>query len=197
MITETKAIRFEGNGYSDEWKVEAKKRGLPNLTTTPEALSVFENDKAMAFMSKQKVLSPDEIKARYNIMLERYIKQIEMEAATLIELSETKILPVVEKEVERIAMMVSAVKNAGKQVSLDRLESIKSLYEDLLKAKATLETEFDSVLKVHHESERAKLLSTKVIPAMMKVREYSDEAEGRIADEAWILPKYREMLFMK
>jgi glutamine synthetase len=74
VIKETKAIRFEGNNYSAEWKEEAKKRGLPNHMTTPEALASFGNKKATEFLVKQQVLSADEIQARHNIMIERYIK---------------------------------------------------------------------------------------------------------------------------
>lgn len=197
VITETKAIRFEGNGYSEEWKSEAKKRGLPNLTTTPDALAVFENEKAMAFMAKHKVLSNDEIKARHNIMLERYIKQIEMESATLLELVDTSVLPAVESEVQRLAEMVSLVKGAGKSVSADRLEDMKAVYEQILKAHATLESEVEKVFAIHNESDRARALANQVMPAMLRLREHTDDAEGKVADHLWTLPKYREMLFLK
>ncbi|MBN8554743.1 MAG: glutamine synthetase III [Deltaproteobacteria bacterium] len=197
VIKETKAIRFEGNNYSDEWKAEAKKRGLPNLTTTPEALSVFENPKAMSFLTKYNVLSEDEIKARHNIMLERYIKQIEMEAATVMELTHTHVLPAVEAEVERLGNMAKTIKEAGESISLDRLENIKSIYENLLKAESSLQKEFESAVQIHDESKKASALSTKVLPLMQNLRDIADDAEGRISDSAWSLPKYREILFVK
>jgi glutamine synthetase len=197
VIKETKAIRFEGNNYSDEWKAEAKKRGLPNLTTTPQALSVFENPKAMSFLTKHAVLSEDEIKARHNIMLERYIKQIEMEAATLMELTHTHVLPAIEEEVQRLSGMTAAIKSAGDGVFIKRLEQITSIYENLLKTEADLQKEFDAATKLHDEAKKAEALSSKVLPMMQKVREIADEAEGRVSDESWILPKYREILFVK
>lgn len=197
VITETKAVRFEGNGYSDEWKAEAKKRGLPNLTTTPEALSVFENEKATSFLAKHKVLSNDEIKARHNIMLERYIKQIEMESATLLELTDTDILPAVETELTRLAEMVGQIKNSGKSVSADRFEDVKAVYEQIIKSRATLEVEVARVHEMHDESAKAKALANQVMPAMFKLREHADTAEGLVADKLWTLPKYREMLFLK
>lgn len=197
VITETKKIRFEGNGYSEEWRKEAAKRGLPNMRTTPEALKVFENAKAMEFLVTGKVLSLDEIKARHNIMTERYIKQIEMEAGTLLELMNTMVLPACEDELSRLGAMLGNMKTAGKSVAGDRLDSLKSIYENLMKAKAGLETELNSVVEIHDEAKRADELSKKVIPAMDKVRTLADEAEGLIADALWPLPKYREILFLR
>lgn len=197
VIKETKAIRFEGNNYSDEWKQEAKKRGLPNLTTTPEALHVLEKEDQTSFLSKLGVLSGDEIKARHNIMLERYIKQIEMEASTLLELVNTHVLPSAEKEIYRISDMVRCAKEIGQNVSSDRLKELSGIYESLLKAKSSLVKVFDETMKIHDETKKADALSVKVLPAMVKVREYSDEIEGEVSDEFWNLPKYREFLFLR
>lgn len=197
VIKETKAIRFEGNNYSAEWRAEAEKRGLPNLTTTPEALSVFKDSKALEFIVREKVLSVEEIKSRHLIMLERYVKQIEMEASTLDELIKSYVFPALETQIEKIAGMVARVKEAGKMVSLNRLEDTKAVYENLLKAMSTLEVEVSRVHEMGDEEQKAKLLATAVLPAMAKVRDLSDEAEGLIADDIWPLPKYSEMLFLK
>lgn len=197
VIKETKAIRFEGNNYSNEWKAEAAKRGLPNYMTTPEALHVFENEKAVKFLVEQKVLSYDEIKARHNIMVERYIKQIEMEAATLIELVNTQVCPALEAQIERTAAMVAAVKDAGKSIAADRLVDVKDVYEHLLKARMNLEGDYTKALEAKDENQKAKLLSEKVMPSMLKVREWADQAEGLVADDLWPLPKYREILFLR
>lgn len=195
-ITQTKAIRFEGNNYSEEWRKEAERRGLPNLTTTPEALTVLQNEKASQYLVDLKILSRDEIKARANVFLERYIKQIEMEAATLLELAGTHVLPAVEAQVTRLADMAFRTKEAGKAVALDRFSDVKSTYEGLLKATEALETELAMAEKIHEEFEKAVTLCNKVIPSMQKVREFSDAAEGQVADELWTLPKYRELLFL-
>jgi glutamine synthetase len=197
VIKETKAIRFEGNGYSEEWRKEAEKRGLPNLKTTPEALKVFDKKGSMDFLAEGKVLSHEEIKARHVIMLERYIKQIEMEASTVLEIVDTQIMAAVEKEMYRIAEMIGHVKAAGKSVAVDRLEDIKAVYEGLLKARATLESELKKVFDIHDESKRADALCEKVMASMLKVRGLCDEAEGIVSDELWPLPKYREILFLK
>ncbi len=197
VITETKAIRFEGNNYSDEWKAEAKKRGLPNLTTTPEALEVLENEKATSCLVKMNVLTSDEIKSRYNINLERYIKQLDMEAATLIEMIDTHVLPAVESEVTKVATAVASAKSAGGAISSERLKSLTGIYDSISKAKAALATEYDRTQGIHNEKEKAKVLANKVLPAMVEVRKYADEAEGIISDDLWTLPKYREMLFLR
>jgi glutamine synthetase len=130
-------------------------------------------------------------------MVERYVKQIEMESATLAEIIRTNVFPAIEMQISRVAEMVSNVKNAGKMVSLNRLEDIKAIYENLLKAVATLEVECTEVHGLTDENQRADRLSSHVLPAMLRVRELSDEAEGLVADDLWPLPKYRELLFLK
>lgn len=197
VIKETKAIRFEGNGYSEEWKAEAKRRGLPNLTTTPEALEVFNNEKATEFLVKHGTYQADEVKARQHIMLERYIKQVDMEALTLLELVNTNILPSIERETAELVSMLKGVKEIGKPMQITRYNEIAALYDGVIKARDDLEKVLESSAKEHDESKRAMLLSESVMPAMNRMRELSDEAEGRISDEFWTLPKYREILFMK
>jgi len=197
VVTETKKIRFEGNGYSEEWRKEAEKRGLPNLKTTPESLKIFENPKAMEFLVTGNILSVNEIKARHNIMVERYIKQIEMEASTVLELMNTSVMSACEDELSRLSLMHGNSKAAGKTIPSDRLDALKGVYESLIKAKSNLETELNSVFGIHDEGKRADDLSKKVIPAMDRVRGLSDEAEGLVSDALWPLPKYREILFLR
>jgi glutamine synthetase len=197
VVSETKRIRFEGNNYSDEWKAEAGKRGLPILSTTPEALTVLEEPEAYRFLEEQKVLSGEEVRARYNIILERYIKQIEMEASTLLELADTHVQPAMEAELSRLAEMVGRVKAAGGKVQAGRYDRATALYERLVNADTALDKELTTALRIADEKERANALCAKVLPAMQKVREVSDEIEGFVADNLWTLPKYRELLFLR
>jgi len=113
VLKETKPVRFEGNNYSDEWKAEAKRRGLPTLDTTPAAVQVLEDERAWQFLVDQGVLNAEEVRARYNISLERYIKEIDMEAATLLELTDTHVLPAVETELRGLAAAAVNAKTAG------------------------------------------------------------------------------------
>ncbi|MFN9068828.1 MAG: glutamine synthetase type III, partial [Bdellovibrionales bacterium] len=100
---ETKAIRFEGNGYSQEWRNEAKKRGLPILNTSAEALSVLHDKKATQFLVDMHVLSGEEIQSRYHINVERYIKTLDIEFDTLTELTQTFVIPSLEKQLVQLS----------------------------------------------------------------------------------------------
>lgn len=195
VITETKKVRFEGNNYSDEWKAEARKRGLPNFTTTPQALTVLEDPKSWEFLPRLRVLSAEEIRARHTIMLERYIKQIEMEAGTMLDLAGTHIFPAAEEEIRRISSVVTQMERP--ETAKVRLDEITDLYENLKKASETLERNLSRALDLPGEAERAKSLSDTVVPSMEELRKISDEVEGRVADELWTLPKYREMFFFR
>ncbi|MFH1263963.1 MAG: glutamine synthetase III [Pseudomonadota bacterium] len=195
VITETKRIRFEGNNYSSDWKEEAERRGLSNLQSAPAALAVLGDAKRWEFVSKLGILSAEEIGARHVIMLERYIKQIEMEAATMLDLVRTHVFPAAEGEMERIGRVVRNVPEAG--VAKNRLTGIVRLYESLKSGCETLEKSLHAAEKIDGEGRRAKALSETVVSAMQEVRKISDEVEGCVADELWTLPKYREMLFFR
>ena len=98
VFTETAAVRFEGNGYSEEWKVEAKKRGLPNLSDTPAAIVAAMKPEHHTFLVETGVLSQLEVDARFNVAVERYIKQVTLEAETLLDVVNTAVIPAVERQ---------------------------------------------------------------------------------------------------
>lgn len=189
VILETKAVRFEGNNYSDEWAQEAKRRGLPNFLNTPETLAAIEASKRYEFLIKQNVLTEDEFKARFNIILERYIKQIEMEALTVMELVDTHVFPALESELARLTQ-------SGCEKGVRGIKA-KKLYDELLTARADVDKHFEQAAKTHDEGKKAKMLCEKVLFSMGKVREVADEIEGFVSDEFWTLPKYREILFLR
>ncbi|MCB0308525.1 MAG: glutamine synthetase III [Bdellovibrionales bacterium] len=189
VITETKMIRFEGNNYALDWTTEATKRGLKNLRTTPEVLAAVNNESCFQFLIQQNVLSKDEYVARYNIILERYIKQIEMEAHTLLEIIDTHVFASLESELSRL---VTSNCHQG-----PRGLKAKKLYGDLSQAKEDLEKEFTKTLDEHDELKKAHLLSDKVLFNMQKVRNLADDVEGFVSDQTWTLPKYRELLFIR
>ncbi len=197
VIVETRRIRFEGNSYSEEWKAEARRRDLPNLPTTPEALKILEKSQTYQFLVEQKVLNEEEVKARQNILLERYIKQIEMEASTLLELVDTHVLPAIEAELSRLSELMVRTKAAGWKISSSRHEKAFTLYERIVNADGALESALAEAGRIGNDMKRAEALCSGVLPAMGKVREVSDEIEGFAADDLWTLPKYREMLFLR
>jgi len=200
VVKESKDCRFEGNNYAKEWVAEAKKRGLPNLLNTPEAVKVLSDQKATGFLIESKVLNKEELLSRYNVMLERYSKQIDMEAKTLIELVDTYVLPSVEKELITRASLVEQLSSAKVKTSLElakeRLSNLETDYANLLKLRAELQQTLKKAENQKDDLKLSEFYAEKVMPAMAKLRETTDQLEGQISDELWALPKYREMLFI-
>ena len=196
LVKETKTVRFEGNGYSEEWKTEAKKRGLPILNTSAEALEVLKDERAMSFLVKQKVLSPDEIGARYHINVERYVKTLEIEMATMSELVTTHVIPALEKQVVALSSAHGGLTgSAVKKAHSERMKSLEEVFEEILDGLTSLNEVSE---KIHHktdETEKMKALATAATTTVLALRNAADRAERLVADEFWPLPKYREMLF--
>lgn len=193
---ETKAIRFEGNGYSKEWRAEAKKRGLPILNTTPEALKVFNDKKATQFLVDTKVLSAEEISSRFHINVERYIKTLDIENMTLAELVKGAVIPAVEKQLIQAGHAHAVLKSASlKKAHKSRLDELEKTFGDILKNLESFEKVLEKSQNVHDEVARMDLIVSQVVPAAEKLRTACDYAETQVSDEFWSLPKYREMLF--
>jgi glutamine synthetase len=195
VVKETKNIRFSGNGYSDEWKAEAKKRGLPILSTTPEALGVLKDKKATQFLVQTNVLSTEEIESRHHIAVERYIKTLEIEHLTLIEMTNTYVIPSLEKQLNALSLINKNILSKTTQKQFDkRLALIDQIYGNLLNELEKFSTLVTKSQTIHHEEKRMNDIVQNVQPASFKLRAVCDEAETQIADEFWSLPKYREIL---
>jgi glutamine synthetase len=189
-------IVFNGNNYTDEWHAEAEKRGLPNYKTTVEALGVLENKETIQLFDKYEILNPRELKSRYEIYLEQYIKTVHVEAKLASKIAKTVILPVALRYQREIADGIAASKAAGLPTSVKLGEKVASTAGDLDKAIAELEHAM-----AHEDSSsplaEAKHLRDKVLPAMLTVRAAADTLEGLVADDLWPLPTYEEMLFIR
>ncbi len=199
-IIETKAIRFEGNNYAEEWVVEAEKRGLLNLRKTPEALAQLKTKEAKALFSKSGVHTHDELEARYHLEVERYIKDLEIEIGVLKEIASTMILPAAYKHQANLVAAVGGLKAIGLDGKLvasqvSEVESLAGLVADL---KSSVDALDAAVEKAESDDlhKKADALAYKVSPAMEAVREICDKLEGIVDDNLWPLPKYREMLFL-
>lgn len=202
ILRESKAIRFEGNSYSEEWAKEAERRGLPHLKSTVEALNVLADPKETEFLIKQQVLTPEELKSRHHIVMERYTKQIEMEVSSFLEIVDTYVLPAVEKELRARAQLVESLEEAhskskSSKLALDRLQIMEDLYARLVEERSRLSEELTASLKQETADKRSKSLSDRCNPQMQRLREVCDELEAQISDEYWPLPKYREILFLR
>ncbi len=195
VVKETKNIRFGGNGYSDEWKVEAKKRGLPILNTTPDALEIFKDKKKMQFLVDTNVLSHEEIQSRYHIAVERYVKTLDIEHVSLIELAETYVLPAIEKQFTVLARANASIPSkATAKLHEGRLNALDKVLASVLTDLNKFKTLVDKSQKIHDEEKRMWDIVETLQPLSFKLRAACDEAEKLVADDLWPLPKYREML---
>ena len=200
VFTETSAVRFEGNGYSEEWKQEAANRGLPNLTDTPAAIVAMGQKQHHRFLIDSGVLSELEVDARINVSLERYNKQVALEAETLVEILTTQIVPAAEKQMavtgaaHRAVLEVSGGKSTAYTA---RVKGLAEGIEAVLTGADQLHRLLDDVHATHDELKACGRLGAEVRPLMQKVREAADCLEQLVEDDLWPLPKYREMLFVK
>ncbi len=195
IIAEHKAVIFNGNGYSAEWQEEAKRRGLPNLKATPEALDVLVTPTNIALFEKYGVLSEREMRSRYEIYLERYCKDINAEANSAVQIAKTMILPAGYRYQGELVDTASKLKSLGQTVhmgTLDKLTKLVGAFEQRIEA-------LETVLAHGGHDLRAEVthFHDDVIPAMVSLRETADQIESILPDDLWPLPTYREMLFIK
>lgn len=199
-VVETKAIRFEGNGYSDEWREEAAKRGLLNLAKTPESLAQLKTKEVKTLFTKSGVYKADELESRYHLELERYIKDLEIEVAALKEIVNTAVLPAAFKHQAQIAGSVAALAAVG--LDGDALATQKAEVASVAELIAALKsalTGLDHALEkaeTDNLEKKASAFAYGVSEAMAAVREVCDKLELVVEDGLWPLPKYREMLFL-
>ncbi len=196
LAKETRAIRFEGNNYSEEWKAEAKKRGLPMLPSTVEALGALADKKAVDFLVKTKVLSEGEIHSRYHVAVERYNKTLEIEFHTLIQMVHGYVIPSIEEQITRSSTTLSKITTEpAKKKQAARVEGLCSTFGELLGSLEALESTLASVQNEADDAKRMHKFKYDVTPLAEKVRAASDAAEIVVAEDLWRLPKYREILF--
>ena len=197
IVKENKRIIFNGNGYSDEWQKEAKKRGLLNLRNSVDAFPELLKPEAVKVFSKYKVLNDRELHARTEINYEIYVKTLNVEGQLMVLLANRYILPAALKYQKEVAESVSAVKAAGGSVKEAKkvLDKITGLVDDLRSGTDALQKALES----HAESAEAhaRHMRDEVVPAMNTLREAADEIEGLVPHGDWPLPTYREMLFIK
>ncbi|MCU0424446.1 MAG: glutamine synthetase III [Candidatus Kapabacteria bacterium] len=193
-----KRIIFGGDGYSDEWKAEAKKRGLYIKNTSLESLEAFHAKKNVALFSKYAVLNEREWFAREEILLDQYFKTINIEGETTASLAQRSILPAATRYVRSLAETLETLKDIGSgskgvEKSLKEATALLDSFKDALDKLVAVNAD-EGGETVHS---KAKHMHTKVIPAMAKVREFADKLEKVVPDDLWPLPTYQEMLFVK
>lgn len=190
-------IIYNGNGYSEEWVKEASKRGIPNITSTVEALGTMANDSAVQLFEKYKVLNKTELHSRYEVYLEQYAKNINIEAQASIQMVKKQYIPAVSSIAGNYAKSINEVKNAGGNVEVQKvlLTNIISLLDSASKKLATLESATKAAQGESESKHKAESFRDKVVPAMNALRADIDALEQISPANAWPVPSYTEMLF--
>jgi glutamine synthetase len=201
-IVESKSVLFEGNNYSGEWEKEAAKRGLPNVKTTPLAIDAFVTDKAKKLFEHHNIYTHSELEARHEILLENYVKKVQIEARVIGDLATTYILPAAIKYQNVLISNIKGLKDIGinesgyvnqKHITTkisEHIANISSDVEAMIEARKVANEISDS-------REKAIAYCDKVKPFFDKIRYHVDKLELLVDDEYWELPKYREMLFLR
>ncbi len=207
IIQETKNIRFEGNNYAQEWINEAKKRGLPNIAATYKALEVLIKEKNIALFEKYKVFSKEELVARYYIWVHMYNLALEIEANTLNEMVNASVVPAGYKYERLLASaldkLVRLKKSVGLKVNPAALADKKAHLSEVVSSiyyvrRNTIEmVKLLEKAKKLNDEKRAGVYFSQLKPLLEHIRKHVDQLECVVADDAWDLPKYREMLFIK
>ncbi|MBU4541887.1 MAG: glutamine synthetase III [Firmicutes bacterium] len=197
-VNDNKKIVFNGNNYSEEWVEEAARRGLPNLKTTPEALAEFTSEKNVALFSRHHIFTPAEMDSRQSILLEEYIKTINIEALTMLSLAKREISPAIVTYTKEVVDTLSTKKAIG---SLDvtaettLAERLSTLFGTFITAIDTLEATLAAAEECQSEQAEANYFCEKVLPAMVALRAAADSLEEITAQKYWPFPTYEDILF--
>jgi len=195
-IEESKYIRFEGDGYSDEWIKEAEKRGLKNVQLTPEVLKFYLEDEIFDLYDRCKILTKEEIESRYEIKLEKYIKKIQIEGRVIGDIARNHIIPAAIKYQNILLTNYSFKENRTPTYVLSNLKELDRRIDNLNKYISDMTEERKIANKMDNLVDMAQHYSTKVFPFFEKIRYEADKIELVVDDTLWTLPKYREILFL-
>lgn len=204
-IDESKRILFEGNNYSEEWVIEAAKRGLPNIKSTPDAIDLLICEDNIRLFEEHNVLSKRELMARREIQHENYVKKVQIEARVVGDLALNHIIPTAIRYQNTLIENVKGLKEVldnKTYVNLSnvQLQSIKDISMHITAIRSMV-MEMIEQRKEANSIEamdlRAHAYHNKVLPFFIKIREHVDSLELMVDDELWPLPKYRELLFFR
>jgi len=197
LIKEHKRVIFDGDNYSEEWHAEAGRRGLPNLKDSVEAFGVLRARKNVDLFKKYGVLSKAEHDSRTHIMIEKYTKQLAIEAETMVSIARGQILPAALRHQKRMAETVTSTKAAGVDCA-DTTAALRSFVDLVTKLRNT--TAAVEQASAHHDADpikHAAQISRELKPVMAELRAIVDALENLVAADLWPLPTYRDLLFLK
>ncbi len=200
-IRKSKAICFEGNNYSDEWKEEAAKRGLNNFATTPEALDVLGTKLATELYGKSGVMSKVELEAYHNVQLHAYCTKLSIEVKALEEIVNSMVMPAAIRYQTELATNIAAMRAIDMDDSIGyQKDTLKRVNKAMSEVREGLEKLHKALEKTHDASDirqEADILCHKARPQMDKIRDAVDDLENVVDDQYWPLVKYHELLFVR
>ena len=203
-VKDSKRIRFEGDGYGKAWEIEAKKRGLSNYRSTPEALKAKVAEKTIALYEELNIMSRVEIEARYEIKVEEYSMRIQIEGRVLGDIARNHVIPTAIKYQNILIKNVQGLKeiygNDFKRLSVEQLKLIEKISEHIEKINMGITDmieERKKANKINSTELCAKAYCNKVKPYFETIRYHCDKLELLVDDELWPLSKYREMIMLK
>ena len=205
LIKQSKKIRFEGNGYGEEWVREAEKRGLSNFKDTPRALQVWHDKKVAQLFEEMGVLLPRELEARREIEFENYVLKIQIESRLMGDIIQNYFIPAAIEYQNKLILNVQGLisvlgDKAGKEASKAQLTLIERISLHINKMKSSSDAMLEqrkSANKMEGTENKAFAYCDKVKPHFDVIRKHVDKLELIVDDEEWPLPKYRELLFLK
>jgi glutamine synthetase len=203
-IKQTKAILFEGDGYSEAWEKEAKKRGLSNHKTTPEALKAKVSKKAIELFGEMGVMNHVEVESRYEIELEEYVKKIQIEGRILGDIARNHVVPTAIRYQNVLIENVKGLKEifgaSFEKIAKEQISLIKEISEHIEGINTKVEAMTEERKKANALTNTEKMAAAycdKVKPYFEEIRYHADKLELLVDDELWTLTKYRELLFTK
>jgi glutamine synthetase len=200
-IKESKKIRFEGNGYSDEWKAEAEKRGLNNFATTPEALKAYTGRKGDVFI-KSGIFSKKELHAFQEVQYHNYVAKLQIESRTLGEMVANLILPAAIGYQKKLADNIVSLKAIGLgegeySSQLDLVKALSTAINGAARGVQAMTVARRAANEAGDVEAESFAYCEKVKPVMEEIRTFCDRLEYLVADNEWPLPKYREMFYIR
>lgn len=205
LITQSKAIHFDGNGYSDEWKEEAARRGLDCETNAAKIFDAYLSEQSIEMFRKARVFTKVELEARNEVKWEMYTKKVQIEARVLGDLAINHVVPVAMRYQSFLVDSVLSLRKLfsgekGELMSAQDVATIESIASHVLKTKDEVAKMIEArkvANRIENEREKAIAYHNTVVPCMETIREYLDDLELMVDNEMWPLPKYRELLFIR
>lgn len=196
-MTEHQRIIFNGDGYSQEWVEEAKRRGLPNIRTTVEAVETLLTEKSIRLFEKFGIFTKVELESRAEVLYETYVKTINIEARTMIDMASKQYIPAIIDYTKNLADTVIAVQSAGVDAAVQKA-LLQEVSDELAKSKAALDTLIEVRTRskaIRNHKERAFFFKEEVVPAMNALRQHIDALERIVDAKVWPVPNYSDLIF--